>query len=164
LSVQYLMKFIILFFLFFSSASIACSQKELSLSNQRYSQAKNETNISKQILLLKEANQYCYAPELEMSIWMLKAESTTLDREKINYYKKAIGMLDNFGDKNESRAYLDKFYCKLAKLYKPIDKEVAYYYAKQVNGGCSKNKLHKSFIYAISIIFLALLLWVILTL
>jgi len=126
---------------------MACSQKDLALSNQLYSQVQSETNISKQIVLLEESNRLCYAPELEMSIWMLKAEETTVSSKKIAYYKEAIGTLNDFSDRNESQAYLDTFHCALAKLYKPIDKEVAYYYAKQVEDGCSQKKSNGVFKY-----------------
>ena len=155
------MKFIILFFLFFSFVSMACTEEALFLSDQLYGQVKNERNISKQIQLLEEANQYCYAPELEMSIWMLKAESTSLDKDKITYYKKAIATLNDFSDKNESRIYLDKFNCALAKLYKPIDKEVAFYYSEQVVGGCSTEKQSKNFTYGFMGFLALLLLWAI---
>ena len=151
------MKFIILFFLF-SFISFSCSQKDLTHSNQLYSQVQNESNISKQIVLLQKANQLCYAPELEMSLLMLKAEKTTISSKKIAYYKEAIGTLDAFSDKNESQGYLDNFHCALAKLYEPIDKEVAFYYSKQVVGGCSTEKPNNSFTY-VFISFLALLLF-----
>jgi hypothetical protein len=124
-----------------------CSSENLTMSNRLYEQVESEPNVTRQIELLEESNSLCYAPELEMSIWMLKAEIESSNLLKIEYYLESIGTLNDFSDEVESQKYLNIFNCRLAKLYKPINQEVSKYYQEQVVGACGEEEKSKRFKY-----------------
>jgi len=152
------MQSIILFFIFLSSPLLAnCSSQNIERSDQLYKQANQEPNATKQILLLEMSLTACYAPEIDSSLLMIKAEMSDDAYQKISYYKELLGVINDF--ENKESAFKIQNHCneKLAELYKPIDQEVSNIYRSKVY--FLKQKEKSNFKYIIYALFSLLFLW-----
>ena len=154
------MRFIIPFFLLFSLQLLAsiCTKESIVKSNQLYKQADNEYNKTRQIELLENALNACYAPEIEASLLVVKAETSTDIHKQIAYYTDVLGLLSDFGDVSKAIYFQNIYNLKLAILYEPIDKETSDDYRRRGRDTQSKEK-SKRFEYGVYFLFILLLGW-----
>jgi len=127
------MQLIILFFIFLSSPLLAnCSLERIERSDQLYSQANQEPNILKQMVLLDASLKACYAPEIEASLLMIKAKRSDDVDEQIGYYKALLGVIEKFENREKALEIQNHCNGKLATLYDAIDQEVANIYRAKI--------------------------------
>ena len=152
------MKFIILFFFFLSSLLFAnCSSQDIERSDKFYNQANQEPNVINQTVLLEKSLKACYAPEIDSSLLMIRAETTNDVYKKIDYYKKILGVITNFENKEEALNIQNSCNLRLSELYEPIDKEVSNIYRSKVYH--LKQKKKSNFRYILYALFSLLILW-----
>ena len=154
------MKSIVVFLLFWVSLQANCTQEQKTQAQTLYAKTEQSQSKKEQIALLYQALNSCYSAEIEANYLILKAEESREVNQKIGYYKKALLSLSLFQDKELLLKHQDTLNSILAKLYEPIDKEVAKLYLSKVRGGGD----NEVFRYGLYFVVFLLLFWVVFTL
>lgn len=161
------MRLIILFFIFFYSFLVAkeCTSQNIKNSDQLYEQANIEENKQQQIELLQKALTACYAPEIEASLFVLKAEISDDVYRQIDYYTEVLGLVAEFGNVTKGKYFKNECNKKLAVLYEPIDEETANDYRRRIvktsDEHTKKVKESENYKYIFTLILFIVLLWTI---
>ena len=137
-----------------------CTQEQKIQAQTLYAETEQSQSKKEQIALLYQALNSCYSAEIEANYLILKAEESSEVNQKIGYYKKALLSLSLFQDKELLLKHQDTLNSILAKLYEPIDKEVAKLYRSKVRGGVD----NEVFRYGLYFVVFLLLFWVVFTL
>ena len=151
------MKIVLLLFGSWVLLHANCTQAQIKKAQTLYAQTEQTQNPKEQIALLFNALNTCYSAEIEANYLILKAEESDEVLKKIGYYKEALVSISMFKDRALILVHQDRLNGLLAKLYEPIDEDIAKVYWSKVRD--KKREKNNLFGYGFALFFVFLMGW-----
>jgi len=125
------MKYII-YLIIITNLYANCTNQQIQTSKEIYTKASQESNITKQIELLEESIRECNFPEIEATLFNLKAQKSIDLESKLIYYKQALVAVSNFDNEELLYQEQNRLNSIIANLTAQSEPEISELYRKKV--------------------------------
>ncbi len=152
------MKFLF-YFICITSLGATCTEKEIQISNHYYQLASQSACQKEQIRLIEKSLKACYAPEIDVTLLMIKAQNSSSIKEQIDLYKQALVSVSRFKDSELLRREQNRINLILSKLYTQTSPNIAKIYDEKIQNGISGMDSNKESHLWVWILFAGLFVW-----